>query len=682
MATQQEFEERLTVVEAAIIALKSRVDALEPSPVPGAPAISDVAADDVTTASAVVSAWVEPSAAQAFTWQFEYGPTTSYGSVNPASPAQADPSAQTVSTTLTGLTANTLYHYRLTVVTPVGTFHSADAVFTSATPPLAPTVSLDHTFDHTAVGTGNDQAEYGGSWSVCTGCAPGQTPTSYRYAFVAGNSVTLRFNGVRLVVWGVDDASGATAAPVEVDGQPAGSVSFLGTPGVNVQYDTGELGAVNADHTVKITSPASGNKWISFHRADVYEVTAGGATVTAPGATSNPATGVTNNSATVSGTVTPNGATTTWRFEYGTTTSYGNQSPSPDGSIPDGAGTPVDATLTGLASSTLYHYRLKATNSAGTTNTADRTFTTTAVATTTQSGRITRSGKQLRLNGKQYKFVGANYPFAVGCAPASMLNATTADRFFGELGPRSMTRIWVMPTMSLAQYDLVFNAAKAHGQYLCVTLLNGLADCTSNRATYGTPVNSSHASWVQQVVSRHAGQPTVAMYECANEASESNGNIVNWYAAMAALIKQYDPQALVGTGGGNVSGNASAIAAFSASANIDLISYHDYYKPPGTIGPRAGVFENAANIANKPWYMGERGFVRGTGYDGGDTGNIVTNAQRMVTEFGLFLARPNCAGYLYWDFRPSGNQPTAEMRFGNALWTALCNYDNSAYNGS
>jgi phosphodiesterase/alkaline phosphatase D-like protein len=115
-----------------------------------------------------------------------------------------------------------------------------------------------------------------------------------------------------------------------------------------------------------------------------------------PNATTGSATNVNQSSATVSGTVNPNGNDTTYHFEYGTTTSYGaNTAPAGAGSGTSDA--TVSANLTGLASSTTYHYRLVAVSSGGTTDGADQTFTTTtppAVTTGTPSS-VTRSSAAL-----------------------------------------------------------------------------------------------------------------------------------------------------------------------------------------------------------------------------------------------------------------------------------------------
>lgn len=97
----------------------------------------------------------------------------------------------------------------------------------------------------------------------------------------------------------------------------------------------------------------------------------------APSVTTGSASNVGSSTATLSGTVNPNGTDTHYRFEYGTTTSYGSITPGHDA----GAGTSnvsVSANLTGLNSGATYHYRLVAVSSAGTTRGSDQTFTTTS----------------------------------------------------------------------------------------------------------------------------------------------------------------------------------------------------------------------------------------------------------------------------------------------------------------
>jgi len=95
-----------------------------------------------------------------------------------------------------------------------------------------------------------------------------------------------------------------------------------------------------------------------------------------PTVTTTSATSVTSTSATLNGTVNPNGETTTYYFEYGVDTSYGSTTPSASA----GSGTSavsVSAAVLELTSDTTYHYRLVATNTDGTSYGDNKTFRTT-----------------------------------------------------------------------------------------------------------------------------------------------------------------------------------------------------------------------------------------------------------------------------------------------------------------
>jgi len=90
------------------------------------------------------------------------------------------------------------------------------------------------------------------------------------------------------------------------------------------------------------------------------------------------ATDVLANSATLKGSVSPEGAETTYEFEYGTSLSYGKKSA--QGKVSAGVGTEkVSKSVSSLEPETTYHYRIVATNSHGTaTPGLDKTFKTPA----------------------------------------------------------------------------------------------------------------------------------------------------------------------------------------------------------------------------------------------------------------------------------------------------------------
>jgi hypothetical protein len=121
------------------------------------------------------------------------------------------------------------------------------------------------------------------------------------------------------------------------------------------------------------------------------------ATSSAPVAVTGSASAVTTTSATLAGTVDPNGRATTWYFEYGTSTGYGSRSPSRSAGSGTAA-TGVSSPVVSLTPGRLYHYRLVATSDAGTSRGADRTFSTAGapIAATGSVSGVTTRGATLR----------------------------------------------------------------------------------------------------------------------------------------------------------------------------------------------------------------------------------------------------------------------------------------------
>jgi phosphodiesterase/alkaline phosphatase D-like protein len=140
----------------------------------------------------------------------------------------------------------------------------------------------------------------------------------------------------------------------------------------------------------------------------------------APTATTGDASGVTDTQASLVGAVNPQGELTSYAFQYGATTAYGQQSAlSSAGS--GTADTPVAADLAGLTPGSTYHYRVIATNASGTTVGADRTFRTPATppapppAPSATTGSADVSGTSATLNGSvNPNGVATSYYFELG----------------------------------------------------------------------------------------------------------------------------------------------------------------------------------------------------------------------------------------------------------------------------
>jgi len=113
----------------------------------------------------------------------------------------------------------------------------------------------------------------------------------------------------------------------------------------------------------------------------------------APSVTTQLASGLAETSATLNGTVIPNGAIV--YFQWGLTGAYGNATPQ---YVATGGSQSWSGTLTGLAPGTVYHYRLLAANSGGTAYGLDRTFQTTTLppsASTTPATEVAQTSALL-----------------------------------------------------------------------------------------------------------------------------------------------------------------------------------------------------------------------------------------------------------------------------------------------
>jgi len=101
-----------------------------------APTVTTGAASSVTYQSAVLSATVNPGGAATEVY-FQYGTTNVYGAQS--APTALTPGAKgvAVSTAITGLTAGTIYHYRIVATNATATKLGGDKTFTTAKIPLA-----------------------------------------------------------------------------------------------------------------------------------------------------------------------------------------------------------------------------------------------------------------------------------------------------------------------------------------------------------------------------------------------------------------------------------------------------------------------------------------------------------------------------------------------------------------
>ena len=115
----------------------------------------------------------------------------------------------------------------------------------------------------------------------------------------------------------------------------------------------------------------------------------------APAITGVSVTNVTSTKATVSAEIYPHGEVTTYRVEYGPTSTYTSSAPEASISAQHGSAG-IQAQFTGLALNSEYHYRIVATNHTGSEQSPDATFTT---------GELVAGGSQGLPDDRAYEMV-------------------------------------------------------------------------------------------------------------------------------------------------------------------------------------------------------------------------------------------------------------------------------------
>jgi hypothetical protein len=180
--------------------------------------------------------------------------------------------------------------------------------------------------------------------------------------------------------------------------------------------------------------------------AKVYSGERGFGTIGRPGVSTRGVSGTRADGTTAFGRVDPNRAPTVWYFEWGPTRAYGERTPDADA----GSGSTardVSAAIGGLTPNTTYHYRLVATNDAGTKHGLDRSFRTprspTAITVENTTRRIRYGGETTitgtvqggGVNGIRVALQAQPFPFS-GAYFATGSSATTrADGTFTLTSP-------------------------------------------------------------------------------------------------------------------------------------------------------------------------------------------------------------------------------------------------------
>lgn len=327
-------------------------------------------------------------------------------------------------------------------------------------------------------------------------------------------------------------------------------------------------------------------------------------------------------------------------------------------------------------------------------------------------GFVTANGRQLRLDGRPYRFIGTNrynlltlggFPYR-GCG--DWWTEGDIASWLAELKTHTNSnaiRLWAFQLFTadasdFSRLDFVLNEAAKHDMKVIPVLENQWDACTAGgnkldtwygtgyKAPYGSYSLAYHdpasppavpTDYVGKIVSRYKDDARVLMWQMMNEAEipgsaggcGASQTLRDFAVDVSAYIKAIDANHLVslGTiGGGQCGASGAEYQDLHAIPTVDVCEYHDYGEAtsplPGDQWNGLQVRIDQCSALNKPLFIGESG-IHACGYAGGppcshplcDAPNTCYTQQERATFFqakmNVFLNTNGGVGYAFWIYR-------------------------------
>ncbi len=424
-----------------------------------APSISTQPATGVSNTSAILNASVNPMGS-ATTYWFEYGTSYNLGSRTSTQSAGSSNREFGVAANIYGLAANTTYYFRGVASSAYGTTYGATLSFTTTggviTPQYQPTLTVTPsslTINQNQVATfyasydadgptgpqSASDVSYSANWSSSNTTVANRTGNNGSFVGVNGGTAQVTAAYAGLIASATLSVLNNTPSGTQPSAQtiPATSITdsnavlngSVNANGASTSYwfeygttyaltnHTSNQSAGSGTNAIQVNAAISGlasNTTYYFRvvAQNQFGITYGQtlsfvSTYTqqgsAPSVTTNQASGITTNGATINGLVNANGASTNYWFEYGTNSSLGSNT----GSQSVGSGTfaqSVFANINNIQANTTYYFRVVAQNQYGISYGSILSFTTSGGnnnqgsapnAQTNSASNITVSSAQL-----------------------------------------------------------------------------------------------------------------------------------------------------------------------------------------------------------------------------------------------------------------------------------------------
>ncbi len=573
------------------------------------PGVVTQAASALTSTAATLNGRVNPNG-YATTAFFQYGTTTAYGTTTTSQSVGSGTSELGITAALTGLVANTTYHFRIGATNLNGTVYGSDQAFTTGTP--APTVTTGAATNLTASaatlnGTVNPQNsptsvqfQYGttisyGSTTVAQNIGSGNAAvaasatlgglaanTTYHYRVVATNSTGTTNGADQALTTALPAPTANTTAATGISGSggtlnasvnPSGlattaqfewgtTISYGSTTAVqNIGSGTSAI-AVNA--TLSGLSPA-----VTIHFR-VVATNSSGATfggdqtfttlAIPPTVATGAASAVAATTATLGGTVNANGLSATATFSYGTTVSYGSSATAAQSPVTGSSATAVSAAVSGLAPHRLYHFRASGTNSGGTVNGSDATFTTANTTPTAPDGSVTGTSGNVRT-------VTISFPATDGDGDTVAITGVTAGAGL-TVGSFTNTTVTFTPAASfVGNASFTYTVGDGFGGSATGTITVTVSDTTAPVVAAHANVTAEATSAAGAVVSFAAGSATDAVGVTSLTYSQASGTSFPM-GVTTVTITARDAANNAGTGTFTVTVQDTTAPVVAAHANV------------------------------------------------------------------------------------------------------------------